>query len=855
MEGSLPIARASNAASNQDDPPLPLLAGSPWPLFRRDHRNSGRSPLVGESTEQEPWFFQTAKGIFSTPVLGPRGRIYFGSADHNFYALEPDGQLAWKFATQGIIDSAAALTGPDPAAAQPEAVTFISGDGFMYRLRIDADTNAVEDRLLWTFQAQQRPQVSFNRWWEGNVSVGFNGTLYAGNTNFLYYAISPTGELLWTYPTGSNNWSMAGFAEDGKIFWGSNDTFVRAVAPNGSEIWRRRTLGFIAASAAVGSDGTVYIGSFDSYFYALDPDSGRVRWKFATDEHIYSSAALGEDSAGQTHRVYFGSADGCLYALDTQGNLQWRFDAGAPIRSSPAIGLAPDGQEIIYFGCGNGVLYALNAHDGLFRWGFDTTPQDPLLSDRNDLNGSPALGHHGVYIGGEHGQLWYIPYDYPLHNPNHPRVVTERQQLPEDYAGVLPVTSGAAVQLRFPSQTSPATILALRLVVRASGQTIDARVCNNPIYCPPGALDIEITPSISHRVEHSADGRYIYIIPDDILKPGETYQVSVRGRYYTGGLKLGNLTIGGRGRGHFSTNFSVQVEDNRDTWLPMTTGGNKVSAFEMTRLSAALPPMLPSLNQIGFDEMDWIVGTVLLSPLDQYGKGRCVLWAIDGHLDGSGMLVANPQGNVSLALSGTYQGDAFIVTGQQFELPITGIRVPFNHFEMRGRLNPDLSIQPAPVMMADTRVLSIPNFGPKMVLAGLANDWIKRMLVVGTYLTRPYPDYCPANRQPEGLRVNKISFQPPGWFNEGWIEAELEIEAGNFYQKDEHRAGILLVDPDSVTALPLDYHNLLTTAGDNDGNLKSVRLQLPRRTRLPARFLMVVLVDVYPLHREFLFLP
>lgn len=121
----------------------------------------------------------------------------------------------------------------------------------------------MSERPVWVYEAELRPEVSYNRWFEGNVAVGFDGTYYSGNTNFLYYAIHPDGTLKWTYPTDSNNWSMAAIGDDGSIYWGSLDTYVRSVAPDGNEIWRTRTLGFVAASAAIGSDGTVYIGSFD----------------------------------------------------------------------------------------------------------------------------------------------------------------------------------------------------------------------------------------------------------------------------------------------------------------------------------------------------------------------------------------------------------------------------------------------------------------------------------------------------------------------------------------------------------------------------------------------------------------
>jgi len=48
--------------------------------------------------------------------------------------------------------------------------------------------------------------------------------------------------------------------------------------------------------------------------------------------------------------IYFGSTDGIFYALDPTGRLLWSYDTGDPIRSSPAVGRAPEGDgEIIYF--------------------------------------------------------------------------------------------------------------------------------------------------------------------------------------------------------------------------------------------------------------------------------------------------------------------------------------------------------------------------------------------------------------------------------------------------------------------------------------------------------------------------
>jgi outer membrane protein assembly factor BamB len=833
--------REGGSVSPVYDYGVPVQPDSPWPTFRRDHRNTGRSPIVAAYLGDQPWCFQTGKGVFSTPVIDGRGVVYVGSADHFFYALRPDGSLKWKYETGEIIDSAGALVRGDPA-----TVTFISGDGHMVQLLAEGDDLSPADRLRWKFQAELRPGVSFNRWFEGNVAVGPDGTLYAGNTNFYYYAIHPDGTLKWTYATASNNWSMAAFADDGTIFWGSNDTYIRAVSPEGRERWRRMTLGFIAASAAVGDDGTVYIGSFDSNLYALDPERGRVKWKFPTHDHIYSSAALGQDALGHTGVIYVGSADGTLYAINPDGRARWAFDAGAPIRSSPVVGLSPDGTEIIYFGCGNGKLQAVNA-DGMLRWSFDTTSADPELCDRNDLNGSPALGCTGIYIGGEHGQVWYVPYDYALHAPGGARAAWVSAPEP-DSAGLEYVSPGGNAQSEFPATLPAATLIRLRLKVRRGGASVNARVYNAPIGQPKDALLVTVDPPFPFTVEHSADGRYIYIRPTGFLTPGQTHTLSVRGKYYTGGLRFGNMTFGGRQTGAFEGRFTLRVQDSALDRLPLDVTPERTAALEWTRLAAPLPTMLPSLNQIGFDYMDWIMGVVAAAPLGEHGQGKFILWAIGGKHNAEGVLVADPASDFTLALNGRCQGDAFIVTNRDFKLAITGIGIPFHLFELRGRFKPDLAAWPGPSAWADTEALSIPNFGPYLVLAGLANNWYQKLLVAGTFVTRPYPKLGPANRRPSGIAVSRVELHPPTSSAEGWVEAEFKLEPGAAYPASEHRAGLVLVDGAATEAVYLDYHAGLTQQDDVDGNLQSVRLRLPKRLRLPGDLQVYVMLDVFPVH-------
>jgi hypothetical protein len=621
--------------------------------------------------------------------------------------------------------------------------------------------------------------------------------------------------------------------------------------------------GFIAASAAVGTDGTIYIPSFDSMLYALDPHTGAEKWHFKTNDHIYASAALAHDAQGKTTAIYFGSADGTLYALRPDGSLLWKYDTGDVIRSSPVIGRTPDGlNDIIYFGDGNGKIYALNADGGTRRWSFDTTPADPELRDRNDLNGSPALGQTGLYLGGETGDVWYMPYDYCLHvSDSHPSTplrsaqdarcqLDPNEDLPADMSGLLYVTPGGNTRLEKINSIPAATMIALRLMIRQNGDTVNAWVCNAPIGCGGDEVKVSIEPSISHTLQHSADGKYLYLRPIGLLTPGQTYTVTVEGNTYTGGTPIGNLTLFGSKTGTFSDTLSFKVEPSELTQLPLRIDPDQVSALEWTRLAAPIPTMLPSLNQIGFDYIDWVIGTIDRTPPDAQGRGRVLLWAIGAKRDANGVLAADPQTKFILPLVGEYQNDAFIVSNQKSILPITEIPIPFDLFELRGRLGNDLKVKPGASAYAETPVLSIPNFGPKLVFAGLANNWIEKLTVMGTYITRPYDERGSANRRPHDLSVAKIDYVPPTSSQAGKVTAHLQLAPGASYPGDQHLGSIVLTDQATLAPVYFDYHINLSSEVDASGNLSTVTLTIPAGTKLPASTKAIVMVDVFPLHEE-----
>ena len=144
---------------------------------------------------------------------------------------------------------------------------------------------------------------------------------------------------------------------------------------------------FTSSPAVV--DGKVYFGSGDGNVYAVDAKSGVLQWKFATRDVVHASPAVANGV------VYIGSWDGYLYAIDADtGQQKWTFAGGQDpaihnqvgFQSSPAV---VDGT--VYVGCRDAHVYALDAATGRKKWDYPTS--------KSWVNGTPAVRDGMVYVG------------------------------------------------------------------------------------------------------------------------------------------------------------------------------------------------------------------------------------------------------------------------------------------------------------------------------------------------------------------------------------------------------------------------------------------------------------------------
>lgn len=127
------------------------------------------------------------------------------------------------------------------------------------------------------------------------------------------------------------------------------------------------------------------------------PGPGPVRnpyrkWRFDTGAGVRSSPAVGEGL------VFFGSQDGILYAVEVgTGRQRWQFDLGGyPVRSSPAIA-----NRTVFVG-GGYTLYAINAVTGEERWHF---------AMRYAGESSPTVEDGVVYVASKESEVYAIDAD------------------------------------------------------------------------------------------------------------------------------------------------------------------------------------------------------------------------------------------------------------------------------------------------------------------------------------------------------------------------------------------------------------------------------------------------------------
>jgi outer membrane protein assembly factor BamB len=498
-----------------------------WPNFRFNQQNTGFFPSPASQINKNPRvnFFQTEGLIWSTPVFDSHGNLYVGSADKFVYALNPQGRLLWKYKifdmADSLIDSACLLSSQG-------LLVVPGGDGFLHAL--DQKTG----KLKWTFKAYHVDDsihlsgVAVNSF-EGNVTEGPSGLIYAGSDNGVMYAIDQQGKMKWYFQTNMMIWSSPAFhpTENWMVF-GSLDGFVYVLdALTGELIDKFKTTGEVKASPAIDLDGTIYVGSSAGTFYAFNLVNAKsqkklqVKWSYEFFNEIYSSAALSESA------VYFGVSDGNFYSLDKNGKKLWSYFTSARILSSPV--LTSDGA--VLFGARNGKIYALNSSSGERLWSFKTTD----TKAKSNLDSSIAISPTGkLAVGSYNGKIHLVDFNFCPNFRTDPRCEFGGTSDHPDFGSTAP-TNGSLIQFEdrkgnwihdLKDPVGLTSALRFRLLAFENNQWIENASIN------PLSFKFSIEPKLPVEVKISGDGRAFSVVPLQPMPENQKFKITVKGNYF-----------------------------------------------------------------------------------------------------------------------------------------------------------------------------------------------------------------------------------------------------------------------------------------------------------------------------------
>jgi hypothetical protein len=275
-------------------------------------------------------------------------------------------------------------------------------------------------------------------------------------------------------------------------------------------------------------------------------------------------------------------------------------------------------------------------------------------------------------------------------------------------------------------------------------------------------------------------------------------------------------------------------------------GANQVSALSMTRLAFPLPAFLTSVDQIGFDSYDLIVGVLGMSKPDATGGGSILLWAIGARPGAHGIEQADPTTALGFALAGRYQENSLDVSASNPTLTFSFGPVPVQHLVLRAQLSRNLTAQPGSDIYGDVHCLSVPTYGPLLPTQRLCNNQ-GTLPANGTFVTGPYSRRGAANRRPPGVSLASLTLQRPTLLAAGSAVATLRLAKGARYPAPDHAVSIVLADASTGAPVGINYRAQTTTTADGHGNISQVRLTIPAGTTLPSSVRAYVVADVFPL--------
>jgi hypothetical protein len=371
-----------------------------WPTFQHDPQRSSLSPFTGPTSNSTDWVFGPTAGIVDAPVVGSDGTVYVVDSNSTLYAINPNGALEWEqqftenlfspvIGPSGTVyipgtrhlyainpDGLPAWTAPYNISTTKGAEIAVSSSGIIFEINSTGTLDAInpfgpDASLVWSQNVGCIPS---------SLAMSESGDLYCGTgengTTALLYSISPNGQIMWSFPTKSPVSSAPTIAPGGNLYVISSGGEIFSINPAGDLLWTKSTIHSEQSPAIIGSDGTIYIAGASATQNVVDSisEADTVNWnEFCFQESnaslcnpVGTVTSMAIDSQSD---IYVGTNSSGLFALNSNGGLEWSYSFGPSEGMNSPIAIGSNGTLFVGTSClycngTSGYLYAIGLPSG-----------------------------------------------------------------------------------------------------------------------------------------------------------------------------------------------------------------------------------------------------------------------------------------------------------------------------------------------------------------------------------------------------------------------------------------------------------------------------------------------------------
>ena len=251
--------------------------------------------------------------------------------------------------------------------------------------------------------------------------------------------------------------------------------------------------------------------------------------------------------------------------------------------------------------------------------------------------------------------------------------------------------------------------------------------------------------------------------------------------------------------------------------------------LEFSRLSAPIPAILPSYNQIGFDSLHYIGGAVAKNT-----EGKLILWVIGGRLNANNQTEVDPTAITRYPLTLDYSnGLVTIANYAGFKTKFIGSwDMPFASYRISDSLDTAGKFTQDATLIAVANCDEIASYGVGLKLIGMSDFKTGKMYVRGATRLTFWPDAS----APSGVGTVSTTLAS---------DKATAVFSGSSLLAADHVYSLMLTDKDG-NPLPLYYTKNTSVTANADGTIQSITLTFDKGETISTAANIYVLVDTYP---------